>query len=207
MFYLKEFTQLVIQANGVTITTEFKDIALGYDSTLAITMQGELFGFGSNEYYQLGIGNHKNKDGHLPTRILIDPNIKLIQAACSRGSAHHCHGIVLDEEGAMYSFGSGYKFKLGTKNIDDQPVPVKVDLLSNIKIAKIIPGGIHNLALTTENSLVSFGCGSDGRLGHQESANHHYLYKELEPRQISSLGNKVLLADSEYYFGVALCME
>ncbi|KAF0980282.1 hypothetical protein FDP41_013496 [Naegleria fowleri] len=201
---LNEFTQLVI-SNGSETISEFKDIDLGYDSTLAIASNGDVFGFGSNACYQLGIGNVRNKNGHMPTKLSFSQPIEAVQVACSRGSSHHCHGMVLDSNGFMHTFGSGYKYKLGTHTTDDQPVPVKIELENGVKIKHLVPGGIHNFAQTADNSLLSFGCGSDGRLGHQESENYRYLYKELEPRKIEVLGNRVIMADSDYYFGVALC--
>ncbi|EFC43310.1 hypothetical protein NAEGRDRAFT_82643 [Naegleria gruberi] len=198
---LDSFKQLVINDNGNKYDT-FKDIDLGYDSTLAITATGEVFGFGSNNCYQLGIGKVIKVGGHVPTRLTFSSPINPVQVACSRGSGHHCHGVVLDADGVLHSFGSGYKYKLGTTTTDDQPVPVKVDF--DIKVKQVIPGGIHNFSLTVDNELVSFGCGSDGRLGHEESKNYRYLYKETEPRKIEGLGNKVVQADSDYYFGIAI---
>ncbi|KAG2391765.1 hypothetical protein C9374_013250 [Naegleria lovaniensis] len=201
---VNSFTPLVF-SNGSEIVTEFKDIDLGYDSTLAIATNGDVYGFGSNACFQLGIGNVRNKSGHLPTKVNFSQPIEAVQVACSRGSSHHCHGMVLDSNGFMHTFGSGYKYKLGTQTTDDQPVPVKIILENGAKIKHLVPGGIHNFAQTVDNSLLSFGCGSDGRLGHQESENYRYLYKELEPRKIEDLGNRVVMADSDYYFGVALC--
>jgi len=199
---LESFKQLVITDNGVRYDT-FRDIDLGYDSTLAITSSGEVYGFGSNGCYQLGIGKVSKSAGHLPTRLVFSSPINAVQVACSRGSSHNCHGIVLDADGTIHSFGSGYKYKLGTTTTDDQPNPVKVDF-GDIKIKQVVPGGIHNLAITVDQAVVSFGCGSDGRLGHEESKNFRYLYKETEPRKIEALGNKVVQADSDYYFGIAL---
>ncbi len=43
---------------------------------------------------------------------------------------------------------------------------------------KIISGGIHSAALDDKGSLYTWGCGSDGRLGHPEHGNAKYLYKE-----------------------------
>src|SRR3989338_5612376 len=65
---LDTFKQLLIDANGTKID-RFRDISLGYDSTLAISSNGEVFGFGSNGCLQLGLGKVVKSSGHVPTRL------------------------------------------------------------------------------------------------------------------------------------------
>ena len=45
-------------------------------------------------------------------------------------------------------------------------------------------GGIHSAILSDDGAILTFGCGSDGRLGHPESSDHRYLYREGLPRKI-----------------------
>ncbi len=42
----------------------------------------------------------------------------------------------------------------------------------------MVCGGIHNSALTLDGRVFTWGCGSDGRLGHLEYEGHTFLYKE-----------------------------
>ena len=49
---------------------------------------------------------------------------------------------------------------------------------------RVICGGIHSAILTASGSLLTFGCGSDGRLGHPEYEGHTYLYKESRPKLV-----------------------
>ena len=52
---------------------------------------------------------------------------------------------------------------------------------------------------------MTFGCGSDGRLGHKEIKNHKYLYKEPYPKEIEDFANDfVLEAATSYYHMIAL---
>jgi regulator of chromosome condensation len=48
-------------------------------------------------------------------------------------------------------------------------------------------GGIHNSALTKTGELYTWGCGSDGRLGHPEIGAANYLYKESLPKKLMAL--------------------
>ena len=43
------------------------------------------------------------------------------------------------------------------------------------------------MVLTEEGFVYSFGCGSDGRIGHKESLDHTYLYREGLPRMVENL--------------------
>jgi alpha-tubulin suppressor-like RCC1 family protein len=45
-------------------------------------------------------------------------------------------------------------------------------------IKKVICGGIHSAILSENGQLYTFGCGSNGRLGHPEFKGFVYLYKE-----------------------------
>jgi len=47
-----------------------------------------------------------------------------------------------------------------------------------------VAGGIHNAALTEDRVVYSWGCGSDGRLGHADAAKFRYLYRETMPRPL-----------------------
>ncbi len=65
-------------------------------------------------------------------------------------------------------------------------------------------GGIHNSVVTREGELLTFGCGSDGRIGHPECEGHRYLYKEGYPRKVEGLPGKVKKVSLSYYHGVVI---
>ncbi|CAF3781824.1 unnamed protein product [Rotaria sp. Silwood1] len=67
----------------------------------------------------------------------------------------------------------------------------------------IAAGGIHSSALSTDGRVFTWGCGSDGRLGHAEAQGHRYLYKEHEPRSIDLLNNQQVLSISTSYYHMA----
>ncbi len=87
-------------------------------------------------------------------------------------------------------------------------MPKLVKSLENVKIDRIICGGIHTAVISEEGKVMTFGCGSDGRLGHKESENYNVLYKEAVPREIEAFKDKKVLDIScSYYHCIALCIN
>lgn len=65
-------------------------------------------------------------------------------------------------------------------------------------------GGIHSAAVTREGSVYTWGCGSDGRLGHPEAKGHRYLFRSDVPRKVENLPSKVVSVDCSYYHTAVL---
>ena len=109
-------------------------------------------------------------------------------------------------------WGDPYKGQLGhyennqtwtheEKNLYGSPILIKFEN----EVQKVVNGGIHSTLLTTDGQIYTFGCGSDGRLGHPEYEGHTYLYKESKPKLIEFFkGQKVLDVQSSYYHMMAL---
>lgn len=72
-------------------------------------------------------------------------------------------------------------------------------------IEKPAAGGIHSCLLTKEGEVLTFGCGSNGRIGHIESTDHKYLYREGIPRKIESLNEwNIIDLQSSYYHNICV---
>lgn len=88
-----------------------------------------------------------------------------MHASCTRGHKYH-HSSCVTEEGKLYSWGSAYKGKLGnTKSWShSEPTHIKVPEIVEIdfKVKKTICGGIHHSLIDENDTLYTFGCGSDG---------------------------------------------
>eukprot|EP00163_Fabomonas_tropica_P019714 TRINITY_DN3455_c0_g1_i4.p1 TRINITY_DN3455_c0_g1~~TRINITY_DN3455_c0_g1_i4.p1 ORF type:complete len:160 (+),score=15.73 TRINITY_DN3455_c0_g1_i4:607-1086(+) len=144
---------------------------------------------------ELGSGKRLPKPRSLPKAV---PAIEdAVQVSCSKGS-HHKHTLVRCSDGSVYSFGSGYKGKLGHNGDEDVLIPTRISALSNA--AHVSAGGIHSAAVLNDGQCVTWGCGSDGRLGHPESANHRYLFKEWLPRPVEAIQKRgATLVSCSYY--------
>ena len=82
----------------------------------------------------------------------------------------------------MGTIPEGQSWDHGIKGLKAQPVAVLMPEGSQVK--KVASGGIHSAILTIDGSLYTFGCGSDGRLGHPEYEGFVFLYKESQPKRV-----------------------
>ena len=97
----------------------------------------------------------------------VEEDVEMV--SCSVGE-HHPHTLILTTSGAVYSCGDGYKGKLGVGDQEWRDRPCKVSGLEGV--VKLAAGGIHSAALDKEGKVYTWGCGSDGRLGHPGAEGH-----------------------------------
>ncbi|CAF3680455.1 unnamed protein product [Rotaria socialis] len=132
-----------------------------------------------------------------------DNNERPLQISCSRGQ-FHAHVLLLTEQGSIYSMGSNYKAKLGIES--NQLFTGEWTLIESTRscpFKRIASGGIHSSALSNDGRAFTWGCGSDGRLGHAEAQGHRYLYKEHEPRPIDLFNNQQVASIATSYYHMA----
>ena len=141
----------------------------GWEHNIFITDKGEIYSFGNNQFYQCGLPNKDNiakiiKD---PTNISIfNNNIKGISAACGNE-----HSLILSNTNEVYAFGNNEDGALG---INDNKIKryqfTKINFGKYTNKIKVISAGtIHNLALTNDNKLFSWGSSQGGQLGLPEN--------------------------------------
>lgn len=79
------------------------------------------------------------------------------------------HSAALDANGDLYTWGGGApsynKGQCGHGHTNAVEYPDKVKYLASKRIVKVVCGGFHTLALTTENELYGFGSGIYGECG------------------------------------------
>lgn len=188
------FTELPIEESVL-------DVSVGTIHAACTTTEGSLYTWGNGKYGQLGHGNRK--DYFVPRKI--SGFVGAVKCSCSKGEKN-AHTSVIDSEGRVFSFGSGYKGQLGLDDTWDHSDPadrLSPEPIQDFRADAIICGGIHTLAVR-EGTLFSWGCGSDGRIGHPESEGHRYLYREARPRAIEGLGRVVSVSASYYHNIISL---
>jgi alpha-tubulin suppressor-like RCC1 family protein len=80
-------------------------------------------------------------------------------------SGGRAHTTIVSKKGNVYSWGNGHNFQLGHGDGKDQSMPKLVDALLGQQAVKISSGWGHNLILTAEGKVWSWGWNQDGQLG------------------------------------------
>lgn len=113
----------------------------------------------------------------IPLRIggpLLDKRI--IQV--SGGRRHTC---AITEDKEVYSWGIGENGQLGMGDIDNRPLPSLISSLKGLNPVKISCGWGHNVLLTEDGRVYTWGYGESGCLGHGD------LNNQLLPKKIKEI--------------------
>jgi alpha-tubulin suppressor-like RCC1 family protein len=135
-------------------------VSCGENHTLALTKDGQVFGFGFGRNYALGLGPSK-EDQKIPKLITFNPSVEIKQALAGNGFS-----LFLDADGKVYSCGSSEYGRLGHGRGDlFEKVPRLIRGLSGVKIVQIALGEYHAAALSARGKIYSWGFGKDGQTG------------------------------------------
>nr|XP_054967592.1 E3 ISG15--protein ligase HERC5 isoform X7 [Pan paniscus] len=147
--------QIVEHLAGVPLA----QISAGEAHSMALSMSGNIYSWGKNEFGQLGLGHTESKD--YPSLIEGLDNQKVEFVACG-GS----HSALLTQDGLLFTFGAGKHGQLGHNSTQNELRPCLVAELVEYRVTQIACGRWHTLAYVSDlGKVFSFGSGKDGQLG------------------------------------------
>lgn len=122
--------------------------------TLVCTNSGSVYGWGSNEYCQLGFDNKDGNKSFVSAPKKIFGSLK--RCFIERVAAGHNHSLALSNEGVAHGWGSNFESQLGVSKIDDplvrRPIQLQcINCYSNSKrngVRMIRANGNYSLFLT-----------------------------------------------------------
>ncbi|KAM4572309.1 putative E3 ubiquitin-protein ligase HERC4 [Odontesthes bonariensis] len=138
-------------------------IAAGGEQSFALSVSGGVFGWGKNDFGQLGLGDAK--DRQTPTSIQSLNLKKTSYISCGKD-----HTAILTKDGVVFTFGSGQYGQLGHNSLRNELRPRLVAELWGAKVSMIACGRHHTLALTDVKRVYSFGSREQGQLGREEQS-------------------------------------
>lgn len=145
----------------VPSAVKFKSVTSGYRHTCGLSVTGEAYCWGWNEYGQLGNGTRRQSSTPVKVAGSITFN------ALSAGATHTC-GIRTD--GTAYCWGGNWHGQLGVGSFDGEPgasccrrTPAQV--AGGMKFVQIATAGIHTCGLSATEEVFCWGNENDGRLG------------------------------------------
>jgi alpha-tubulin suppressor-like RCC1 family protein len=136
---------------------EIVAIAAGGAHSLLLNSRGQVYSFGNNNYGQLGLGDQN----HRRVPILLDDSRIGRVTAIEAGTYY---SLLLNDQGQVFSFGSGSSGKLGHGDNNDRNVPTLI-FPSQGQIMSISAGGGHSFLLDARGRYYGFGSSSMGQLG------------------------------------------
>jgi RCC1 and BTB domain-containing protein len=166
-------------------------ISCGYKHSLALSSLGHIYAFGNNDFGQLGIPSNTNQ--LIPLRMNGFALEKVIAISCSS-----IHSLALTEFGHVFSWGYNENGNLGIGNLDNKNCPQKVILNDGIIISKIVCGLGHNLMLSTDGDIYSFGLNNFGQLANQSTFNENI------PHRIDFSKHKFIDIASEFMSNISV---
>ncbi|GMI41280.1 hypothetical protein TeGR_g2351, partial [Tetraparma gracilis] len=131
------------QVRGKLDGERVKELKCGYYHTVCRTERGRVYGFGRNDYGQLGLGPAKGQRVHGPHVIeaLEGKQITSLAAGCY-------HSIFASADGILYVCGRNNHGQLGTGDLLERHSPVPVDTFRGERIAAVAAGFYHTVVLT-----------------------------------------------------------
>lgn len=155
---------VAVDMTGVLAGKTVVAIAAGYQHSLALTSDGGLYAWGSNNSGELG----NNASAYSPVPVAVDTTGVLAGKTIVQIQAGRDCSAVLDSNGQAFTWGTNTSGTLGDGSGSLSRVPVAVDtsgVLSGKVIAKLRVGVYHMLAQTTDGLLYGWGINSRGQIG------------------------------------------
>ncbi|CAM9202377.1 unnamed protein product [Discosporangium mesarthrocarpum] len=149
-------------------------LCCGYYHTITLVTGGHLFGFGRNDYGQLGLG-------HIAQRVLGPQLIVGVEGKGICCVAAGCyHTILIGSNGMLYVFGRNNHGQLGTGDTNERHTPYPIDTFLGKRVTKVVAAGFyHTIVLTggadedstkQRNSKIARTLDPDVILGHPSLA-------------------------------------
>ncbi|XP_066933658.1 probable E3 ubiquitin-protein ligase HERC4 [Clytia hemisphaerica] len=165
----------------ISINHEVTLISCGKDHCLALCSDGQLYGWGNNEFGQLGFGK-KSKKETKPQLITVLQGCPIVHIATGG-----FHSFALTVSGLVFAWGKNSYGQLGLGNVEDKcyPTKVKLSLPQGQSVRYIACGEEHSVLLSSTGNIFTFGCGSSGQLGHNSFSDEHI------PKMVVELGSSI----------------
>ncbi|XP_026059411.1 probable E3 ubiquitin-protein ligase HERC3 [Carassius auratus] len=150
-------------------------IACGDHHSMALTKDGQVFVWGENSHGQLGL--RKDHPG--------SPSAQHVQSLSgvplAQISAGGDHSFVLSLSGVVFGWGKNSAGQLGLGDTTDRHIPTIINSLKLKKTVSISCGGEHTATLSKGGTVLTFGSGGSGQLGHNSFRDEHH------PRVVAEL--------------------
>ena len=144
--------------------------------SIALASDGTVYTWGLNQYGQLGNNTTTNSRSPIAVQAAGTPMAgkTIVQVAAGAD-----HSLALDSDGALYAWGSNAYGQLGNGTTTNSSVPVAVKIagtpLAGKTIIQIVAGANHNMVLTSDGAVYTWGWNYHGQLGNNTKTNSNTI--------------------------------
>ena len=181
---------VAVDTSGALLGKSVSAIAAGWQHTVALTSDGEVFAWGDNTFGQLGDGTTHYRTTPVAVNMSGALSGKTVIAIATGG----VNTVALTADGRLFAWGSNVYGQLGDgTTIHHRATPVAV-IMSGALLGKtvtaIAAGRYHALALTSGGKLFAWGANGAGELGDGTTHNRRVPVAV----NMSGAGNKTVTA-------------
>jgi alpha-tubulin suppressor-like RCC1 family protein len=153
----------------------------GQSHVLALTTTGELWGWGLNDWGQLGLGDQETRFMPVMLGWFVRRKIRIAKVEC--GDAH---SLAIDSDGNLYTWGLNFNGQLGLGDTQYRVWPVLLEPAPPAKwrLTSIAAGAMHSLAVTDAGQVLAWGSNREGQLGQNISSD---FLPSTRPRAVPRL--------------------
>ncbi|KDR15370.1 secretion-regulating guanine nucleotide exchange factor isoform X1 [Zootermopsis nevadensis] len=151
---------LVFERIKLLDTYHIIQVACGWNSSLAVTKNGELLVWGSNAYCQLGLPKKKTPFTSIPLKIEV-PYVKTVASGLR-------HSAILTTDGLVMVCGNGKNGQLGltdNNGISVAEVEQPQEIPGVTDVCSIACGQQHTVVMTCSRRIFVWGNNKHGQLG------------------------------------------
>jgi prepilin-type N-terminal cleavage/methylation domain-containing protein len=152
--------------------TDWSDVEAGLDHGIALKEDGTLWGWGRNDYYQLGLNDTNPRLS--PTQIGSDSDWVRID------SGWH-HTLALKSDNTLHSWGFNSDGQIGNATTTNRQTPGPVGSANDW--VEFSAGPLNSFAINTSNNLYAWGDNFFRQLGDGSSSSTNRLTPVLLPNQ------------------------
>jgi len=146
-------------------------VSLGSDHSSAITSEGRVFTWGSNEKGQLGDSSYTNSliPVDITSKFSLNTGEMITDIFLGGNYNNAGFSLAITSEGRVFTWGNNDKGQLGNSNTTNRNEPTEITSLFNLDSGEVITsisaGGSFSSAITSEGRVFMWGNNHRGQLG------------------------------------------